>query len=417
MHTSDRNATEDTGKISSSNSFHAPTESDGEEEPSTPFSHPAWKPFAAQTAPTDGLVGHSAAHPVVVESFAPLVDEPTVKITVGPEKIKESNPWVEHIEDSDIEYDDIDCFDDVDYPVYGFPYEYDTEDKESVNGETHVSESSPAYMHPVRPKSNRTNGQAMEPRAAIEPRVVVEIGATVKDIPASNPPGTFYDVTKSDSWSMVKQYLDEEKAMLNEISFQNDSESELSDISDSYHPEDEDSFDDEGHTSDYDSDQDQEQVNEQEPSKIPEIPTKPLDVETVVIPDSPPAQTKTPPITPEQTFPSRKRPREEDQDQPSPSTPTPSLPTRPIAPLPSHTIHSDISLLSRLQSDYTNLDTAIDSLREQNSLLRTDLERAAKRQRTERGWRDTAKSVGKYTVAGVVGGIATVVGLVWSAQG
>lgn len=102
------------------------------------------------------------------------------------------------------------------------------------------------------------------------------------------------------------------------------------------------------------------------------------------IPTSPILQSQTPPITPE-TNP-RKRPHDAIQ--------------------PPDLIHP---------SENTSLDTNLTTLLSEKQALQNELERV-KRQRTTKGWTSTAKSIGKYTVAGVVGGITAVVGLVWSAS-
>jgi hypothetical protein len=104
------------------------------------------------------------------------------------------------------------------------------------------------------------------------------------------------------------------------------------------------------------------------------------------------AHTQTPPITPEQPLPSGKRTRDEDTN-------------------------SDQSLSDFLAKGFQLIKdsddvllTQVHSLHAQYSALAKDLERAVKRQRLEHvGWTNAAKTVGKYTFAGVVGGIAIVV--------
>jgi hypothetical protein len=115
-----------------------------------------------------------------------------------------------------------------------------------------------------------------------------------------------------------------------------------------------------------------------------------------------PAQTQTPPITPS---PSKKRPLPEEFDEDQEEEP----PTQ--------------SLLSRIHSDSSKLDSHIDDLTSQNSVYTSrisaledrnrDLERRLEKRRKVDGdnW---VGAVGRYTVAGIVGGIVTFAGLLWS---
>jgi hypothetical protein len=151
-------------------------------------------------------------------------------------------------------------------------------------------------------------------------------------------------------------------------------------------------------------------------------------------------QTQTPPITPEQLPSSRKRPLplDDDENNPRPPSEAGSL-TTPTTTDSRHSLHSAPShlnaipdtssaevktIVTRMQSDYR--DSRIDWLTQQNLTLANrnqDLEQVIKRRRIDdaqtgkKGWiGEFAKSVGKYTVAGVIGGVATFVGLVWSSQ-
>jgi hypothetical protein len=159
-------------------------------------------------------------------------------------------------------------------------------------------------------------------------------------------------------------------------------------------------------------------IVEQPPSPQPLIFTIPVLTtaieEEVPVSVEPVTQTQSPPITPEQPSisSSRKRPLPVDEDE----SPTTSL-TVPI-----HCVNTD----SRTQSSavQTNIDTSSDQipsgLVEENASRTNrneDHERAIKRRRAEEtpGWSNVMKTMGKYTVAGVVGGIATFVGLAWSA--
>lgn len=143
------------------NSFHAPQDSESELDEEQPVR--AWKPFARdiQSAPYVEIVNRPVQK-VEVDTFvrehststsvngnipaqAPLIDYTS------------ENPWVEaplvHMEsirigyaaeDYDDDYyeyeDEYDRSDDDERSDY-IPYEYDTEDKESVNGQTQISET------------------------------------------------------------------------------------------------------------------------------------------------------------------------------------------------------------------------------------------------------------------------------------
>ena len=141
----------------------------------------------------------------------------------------------------------------------------------------------------------------------------------------------------------------------------------------------------------------------QRPTQIP-APTAPIDVPqsaVVVVPETvstPPlastdlkqitteTQTQTPPITPAHFSLGNPLKRRREDDSP----PTPHDQVRSVTP-------AHIDFITPPQ------ETVAD-------------ERSAKRRRADAGWSDVAKTVGKYTAAGVVGGIATFVGLVWRAQ-
>lgn len=158
------------------------------------------------------------------------------------------------------------------------------------------------------------------------------------------------------------------------------------------------------------------------------------------------AQTQTPPITPEHLPNPRKRPCPEDSSPfpfPTPSDvivssllqpPTTVDTDRKIAPLRPASVVSKPDLPPQVESEFANLDEQIDFLTKQNLLLstqNTELNQTIKRRKLThgpdadntgageggraRGWVGVAKTMGKYTVAGVIGGIATVVGLAWNA--
>lgn len=128
-------------------------------------------------------------------------------------------------------------------------------------------------------------------------------------------------------------------------------------------------------------------------------------------------QIQSPPITPEQPLISstRKRPLSADEDEFS----TTSL------PLPQNiaTIRwGSLDLLTQLSAVQAKIDTSSNQTLtgpvEENASPNhqcEEPERAIKRRRTDEttGWSDVMKTMGKYTVAGVIGGIATFVGLAW----
>jgi hypothetical protein len=131
----------------STNSFYPPLDSESEAD-DLPARKP-WKPFArdmdasyvsfvreqSSSTSINGDVVPSA------QPAQPTQPSPLIDLTV------DSNPWVAaepvhtayiEISDNDDDYDDDD---DEDRSDYEFPYEYDTEDKESVNGETQISKT------------------------------------------------------------------------------------------------------------------------------------------------------------------------------------------------------------------------------------------------------------------------------------
>lgn len=148
------------------NSFHAPQDSDSEEADDE---HPirAWKPFVKdiQSIP-DLQILSPPTQPVVVETVVKeaFIREHSTSTSVNGElpilppiiDLTSENPWMEaepiHVEcieinseDNEDDYsddyseeDDYDDYDeDEEHPDF-VPYEYDTEDKESVNGEIQI---------------------------------------------------------------------------------------------------------------------------------------------------------------------------------------------------------------------------------------------------------------------------------------
>jgi hypothetical protein len=91
---------------------------------------------------------------IPVQTYVRDVSEETAKKPVNTTVVDltgEENPWVSdamHVDRIEIESDgDVDDVDE--YPDY-YPYDYDTEDKDSVNGDTHA-EPIQVYVPPVYP--------------------------------------------------------------------------------------------------------------------------------------------------------------------------------------------------------------------------------------------------------------------------
>jgi hypothetical protein len=132
----------------------------------------------------------------------------------------------------------------------------------------------------------------------------------------------------------------------------------------------------------------------------------------------PPPQTQTPPITPGQPSTSRKRPLPTDDEEPT----TDDIP-----------LHQEPSPVTRLEKGdvlhdakspeqrIDECELVIDEKKQELKLLETIYRpNGNKRRRIDdeetgkKGWTNVAATVGKYTIAGVVGGIATLVGLAWA---
>lgn len=128
-------------------------------------------------------------------------------------------------------------------------------------------------------------------------------------------------------------------------------------------------------------------------------------------------QTQTPPITPEQPSTSRKRPLPTDDDNEE-EEPTTDLPLQhtisPIRQITDSLVsqENDPSHLYQLhllqhQPPVEKINKLIEE--QSNKRRRIDDEETGRK-----GWSSVAATVGKYTIAGAVGGIATLVGLVWA---
>jgi hypothetical protein len=152
------------------NSFHAPQDSDSEsedeEQPQLPPIPTTWKPFASRPD-IDIMVSesHIRAEPFVRELSSstsvnievpaqqyqphqapPIIDLTTENLWVVPEpahvECTQIDSGLDEEYDEDEEYYDEEDEDEDEEPSdYEFPYEYDTKDKESVNGETQISET------------------------------------------------------------------------------------------------------------------------------------------------------------------------------------------------------------------------------------------------------------------------------------
>ena len=230
-----------------------------------------------------------------------------------------------------------------------------------------------------------------------------------------------------DSWNMVKDYLQDEGTT--SISQHNEDEDELSDEDDlSYDDQEEYLSDESEEEEDYDEDEDEDEedsdeedsddidqiyseydihqmekgepvgIQQSEPVVLesPElILSPPVEPSTPVIPvpeftpgptqtvEQPVLQTQSPPVTPDQPPHPRKRNFIEIEI-------TPVVPVATTTSLPVPLTEESIQTNKRRRID--DPDTGA------------------------QGWLGIAKTVGKYTVAGAIGGAATFLGLLWSAQ-
>jgi hypothetical protein len=135
-------------------------------------------------------------------------------------------------------------------------------------------------------------------------------------------------------------------------------------------------------------------------------------------PSPPPPQTQTPPITPDQPSTSRKRPLPADEDEPT----TDDIPLHQ-EPSPV-TIIEKVEVLRNAKSREQHIEerkSVINEKKQELEFLETIYRlNGNKRRRIDdeetgkKGWTSVAATVGKYTIAGVVGGIATLVGLAWA---
>lgn len=156
---------------------------------------------------------------------------------------------------------------------------------------------------------------------------------------------------------------------------------------------------------------------ESEPHPIEPTDSKPVSIDSLISHDKPnlpiPSnQSQTPPITPEQLN-SRKRshtPATPSQPLDLPSPPTDSPIHRPIAPMPKRRMSPTPVNLFAL---YDAKISALEQRERELAAEREEFERTKRRRVSQAGgW---VKTAGKYTVAGMVGGIATFVGLAMGA--
>ena len=152
----------------STNSFHAPLDSDSESEEEEPHLLPklVLRPFASQGAEefqreassavtsVDGRVGELAPSQPAQVPVIDLTTEETPYVAVEPvhmecvSLISDDEPEDPEEEEDEDEEEEEEYTGHVDYT---FPYEYDTEDKESVNGDFQVPETQifPAFQNPI----------------------------------------------------------------------------------------------------------------------------------------------------------------------------------------------------------------------------------------------------------------------------
>lgn len=151
-------------KAASTNSFHPPdSDSEEDERPTQAHQTPmTWKPFAdmtpialiSETKTADELqeemmpreqsastssAGEKQGHAVVDLTLDsdPWHEAPIDIITVN----EDDEQMEEKSDDEALEQDDYESEEELDHQMIYIPYRYDTEDKESVNGETQIPET------------------------------------------------------------------------------------------------------------------------------------------------------------------------------------------------------------------------------------------------------------------------------------
>jgi hypothetical protein len=220
----------------------------------------------------------------------------------------------------------------------------------------------------------------------------------------------------ADSWNVVKDYLqnegimaiseDDEMSYHDESNYDDDEDDYLSNEDEEEEEEEEYDFDDEEEEEE-EVDEEEEEYSDYEAHEMEEAEPEEEEEEQQSEPDVIP--TYTTPFLP--------------IIQPSAHViPVPDVPT----PLPLSQV--DLPTLQQTQSPPVTPDQPphprkrLFTETEETPLSTTTIptaEQGTKRRRMDdeaTGWSDVAKTVGKYTVAGAIGGAATFLGLLWSAQ-
>jgi hypothetical protein len=209
--------------------------------------------------------------------------------------------------------------------------------------------------------------------------------------------------------------------------YQEPSESSEEELSDDSEISNDMSEDEESTEEDEDEERDiEEEKKEGEDDLVsePEIATNDPVIEKITEPEiimvteeinQPFIQIQTPPITPEQPVSaSRKRPLPLDDIEEDDG-----IPDIPLVREPSSVLQTPDS--SVITSNVLHLQSVINDQKQELEYLRAR-NRAGKRRKVDdeetgrKGWSSVAAAVGKYTIAGLIGGVATVAGLIWAAE-
>jgi pSer/pThr/pTyr-binding forkhead associated (FHA) protein len=407
----------------STNSYHAP-ETDSEDEL---LPQPrVWRPFAqvfregiVDSLPIPPITEKEAGHPAEInmekssdEQVSDVGRPGIVDLTVSCDAWSDpvvvdvtTQPTMAHKIAEDI-HDEIDQSDaEVEH---GFvPYHYDTDDKEEINGETQVVET------PFQGDAGKLSWSLKSPMQlnhnfdeVVEDSfdfVSKYLGEDIADL-IDEEDDSEYD----EEYSLYSVSSDEISEELDEMS-QLDANSE--EIEESLESEVEEQVEEAEEESQEDYHLDDPWIISPVSARPATPPTerfenneKPTETREVI--STPPApivtQSQTPPITPDQL--TRKRPLTPSSPLESPYQP--SDPNRIILPLPRRRSPErerspDLEILAEIQRRQAELQ-----------LAREEFE-SSKRRKVEGGWIST---VGKYTVAGMVGSIATFVGLTAAAM-
>lgn len=181
-------------------------------------------------------------------------------------------------------------------------------------------------------------------------------------------------------------------------SYQEDGESSISEsfYEDEENEEDEEEEEKESDVIDADPD---EEASNPEPAQDSVASRQSVEVVINATPLKTVQQTQTPPITPEHLPSSRKRVAPSDDE------------TLVTSSFPIETPSDDHEMVSLLNAENNTLAHEDDG--PQQVIKRRRLDDTAE---GDSKWVNAAKTLGKYTIAGVVGGIATFVGLAWGGQ-